>query len=273
MLLAIILLPIFLFSSYSQAIQSSFENLLNCNLNKVEVVKFCDVQQQLELYRELVRNNSFYEPQTPLESWIEPGFDYYTNINPLHRIVLDTVKSLNISTICEIGAGAGKISKYVYYENPNLDVTCVELNQKHIDQMIENFQTRTHVISPDVKVSATIIQDSFPDISKVESNKYDLVFTHKIMMHLPFVVAVKSAENLVRVAKKYILHVENKNQGGDWYSMTIIRPIMMSPVNWVGVDYCALYEKLGVKTIRYYEVKDPESPATYVVYLGEKISQ
>lgn len=261
-----------LFLTSSVLAQSSFEELLSCNLYKTPIAQHCDAHKELEIYDQLLATNAFYEPQPSLESWIEPGFDYNACINPLHRIVLDEVKQLPLAQVCEVGAGAGKISKYIYHENPHLNITCVELNQKHIDQMIENFQTRTSVINPNTVVTATIINDSFPHLDKVPSESYDLVFTHKIMMHLPFIVAVKSAENLVRISKRYIMHIENKNQGGDWYSMTIICPSAMSSANAVGVDYCSLYEKLGVKTLKYYEVKDPESLATYVVYLGEKIN-
>ena len=71
-------------------------------------------------------------------------------------------------------------------------------------------------------------------------------------------------------SKKYILHVENKNDGQDWYNMTIVNPVGMSPVNRVGVDYVRLYEGLGVKTLQYIEFKDSDSPATFILYLGQK---
>lgn len=87
-----------------------------------------------------------------------------------------------------------------------------------------------------------------------------------------FNIAVKSALAISRISKRYILHVENKNQGQDWYNMTIIKLAGMSPVNYVGIDYVRLYESLGVKTIKCFEYQDPWTPATFIVYLGEKIT-
>lgn len=53
--------------------------------------------------------------------------------------------------------------------------------------------------------------------------------------------------------------------------MTIVKPWKMSPLNYQGIDYCKLYEQMGVKTLKYFEFKDHASPATFIVYLGEKV--
>lgn len=246
-----------------------FQDLLLCNLSHIDVASRCSVEQEMRLYKNALNDESNYAPVPTLEAWIDPGMAY-PNIHPTHRIVLDIIKELPLSTIAEIGAGAGKVSKYIYAENPSLKITCIEHNSRHLQEMHENFQTRSAVIVPDIQVKASLIKGGLPDLSFLESNAFDLVFTCTVMMHLPFIPAIQSALEIKRLSARYILHVENKNDGKSWYNMTIVNAPSMSPINLLGIDYVKLYESLGVKTLKYFEYKDPFSPATFIVYLGEK---
>ncbi len=243
--------------------------LLKCNLRNENVGFICNVESEINLYRQALQDESNYIPISQLEGWLDKDYPY-PNVHPGHRILLDAVKELGISSVCEVGAGVGKVCKYLYFENPHLNITCIEHNSVHLKQMEENFQSRTHVISPNISVPAQRIKGAFPELTNIPSDSFDAVFTCTVMMHIPFIPAVLSAMEIVRISKKYILHVENKNQGGDWYSMTVVKPSLMAQSNYQGIDYVKLYEKLGVKTLQYYEYKDPSSPATFVFYLGEK---
>lgn len=251
------------------ASEQDFDNLLKCNLSHLDVASCCNVTRELDLYEQALQNESNYAPVPALENWIDVGTTYPT-LHPTHQIIIDIVRELDISTLCEIGAGAGKVSKYLYAQNPNLLITCIEHNSEHLKQMKENFVTRTNVLLPDIKVNATIVKGCLPNLSSIKSNSFDFIFTCTVMMHLPFIPAVKSAIEIHRLSNKYILHIENKNDGNEWYNMAVVKPKELSPINYLGIDYVALYEKLGVKTLKYYEYKDPFSPAIFIVYLGEK---
>lgn len=266
------ILLIFILASSTRLISCDFKELLQCNLRGWDIATMCNVDQELRLYEDALGNESNYSGVPTLEGWIDKGYEY-PRVNPVHQKLLDVTKSLSINSVCELGAGCGKISKYIYAEKPNIQLTCVEHDSIHLAQIHENFKTKTHIIAPDIQVEANILKGSLHNLAMLPSNSFDLTFTCTVMMHLPFIIAVKAAEEIVRVSKKYILHIENKNQGGDWYSMTIVKPAIMSNANLVGVDYQRLYEKLGVKTVLYYEYQDPASPATGIVYLGEKISE
>ncbi len=265
--LNIVILCFIVGTLYSQDL--FFNELLTCNLSHRDVATLCNVDHELNLYENALHDESNYIGCPSLEDWKDTEYNY-PSIHPLHKIIVDIIKELDISSVCEIGAGCGKVSKYVYAQNPNCEITCVEHNTVHYEQMKENFQTRTAVIMPDVQVKATLVKDSLPRLSSLQSNKYGLVFTCTVMMHLPFIIAVKSAIDIVRISNKYVLHVENKNEGNAWYNMVVVKPSLMSSINYTGIDYVKLYEKLGLKTIKHFEYKDPWTPATYVVYLGEK---
>ena len=251
------------------AAEAAFDDLFKCNLRNENVSFICNVEHETHLYRQALLDESNYTPISQLEGWLDKEYPY-PHVHPGHRILLDTLKELGVSSVCELGAGAGKVCKYLYFENPGLNITCVEHNAVHLKQMEENFQSRTHVISPNISVPAQRIKGALPELPNISSNAFDAVFTCTVMMHIPFIPAVLSAMEMVRISKKYILHVENKNQGGDWYSMTVVKPSLMGSCNYQGIDYVKLYEKLGVKTLKYYEYKDPSSPATFIFYLGEK---
>ena len=90
-----------------------------------------------------------------------------------------------------MGAGCGRVSKYIYAQNPNLNITCIEDNKAYFAQMKENFETRIDVIEPNIPVKATMIRACLPELSMIQSNSYDIVFTCTVMMHLPFIIAVK----------------------------------------------------------------------------------
>ncbi len=247
----------------------NFNQLLKCNLAKQDIGILCNVGYEEKLYANALSNEVNYSGISSLAEWNVFEYDF-PDIHPTHRILLDTILPLGISSVCDLGAGCGKLSKYLYASNPRMDITCVEHNSRHLAQIKENFEINTGIIKPDIPVKAKIIKGCLPDLSFLPSDGYDLVFTCTVMMHLPFIIAVKSAQEIVRVSKKYILHIENKNEGSDWYNMTVINPSGMSPLNCIGIDYVRLYESLGVKTMRYCEFKDVSSPATFILYLGQK---
>jgi phospholipid N-methyltransferase len=263
---------IFLSLLFAHQVKShDFYKLLSCNLPKINVAELCNIEEELRLYENALKNESNYSGVPTLDGWIDQGYEY-PHINPVYKRLLDVVEPLAIESVCELGAGCGKISKYIYAQKPQINLTCVEHDSTHLSQITENFKTRTQVIAPNIPVEANVIKGSLHDLSMIPSESFDLVFTCTVMMHMPFIPAIKAATEIARISKRYILHVENKNQGGDWYSMTIVKPASMSSANLVGIDYPRLYENLGVKTVMYYEYQDPASPATGIVYLGEKIN-
>lgn len=261
----------FITNSVLFASDAHFNELLKCNLRHDDVSSLCDVQQEIHLYNQALQNESNYESTPKLEQWVDDYFyPQYPNLHVNNQLILDAIKELNLISVCEVGAGAGKICKYIYAENPHLAITCIEHNSSHLQQMEENFHTRPHVILPNISVPATILKGALPDLHSIPADTFDLVFTCTVMMHIPFIPAVQSAMEIARLSKKYIIHVENKNFGTEWYDMTIVKPASMSPINYQGIDYVKLYEKLGVKTLKYFEYKDPCTPGTFIFYLGEK---
>jgi ubiquinone/menaquinone biosynthesis C-methylase UbiE len=248
--------------------ETSINELLKCNRDGLNVAAICDVENEMRLYEKSLENHTNYVPVPELYEWIN---EYtYPNIHPTHQIVLDIINELGVLNICEVGAGAGRVSKLAYAQNNQLNLTCIEASDTHLKQMKENFGDQSNVILPDIKVPATIIKGQVPYLKSIPDNSFDLVFTCTVMMHLPYIPAILSAQEMARLSHKYILHVENKNEGHSWYNMSVVNSPSMSSVNELSIDYVTLYNKLGYKTIKYFEYPDPYSPATFIVYLGVK---
>ncbi|MGC2310670.1 MAG: hypothetical protein WA432_03555 [Candidatus Babeliaceae bacterium] len=172
-----------------------FRELLKCNLAQRDIDALCDVENEILLYKNALHNESNYIPISLLEGWIDQSYSYPA-VHPTHQIILDIIKTLNIESVCEVGAGCGKVSKYVYAENSALMLTCVEHNNVHCKQIEENFETRPGVIPPNKRVKAQIIKDCLPELATLPSHAYDLVFTCTVMMHLPF---IKSDQKTTRL--------------------------------------------------------------------------
>lgn len=249
----------------------STDDLLKYNFQKKDVSKLCNVEQEMQAYKTALASQGSYPPVAQLKDWKDPMY-VYPNMHPYHKYIVDTVKEFSdISTVCEVGAGCGKIIKYLYAENDQLDLTCIEQSDIHLQQISQNFTDKKDIILPDLQIKANILKGAVPFLSEIEDNSFDCVYTCTVMMHLPYITAVLSAKELARITSKYILHIENKNVGPEWYDQVIVLSSGMSDINYTAIDYKAVYESLNFKTIRYFEFSDPHSPATYIYYLGEKI--
>lgn len=265
-----ILLLIGLFSC-NAIVAVEYEELFKCNYRNNNVMRSSDIAKEMEIYCQALANGSNYGSTATLEDWNDPSY-VYPNIHPYHAYIVDTVLSLPVNTVCDMGAGSGKIAKYLYALDPDLEITCIEHNESHLQQLQENFETRPNVMEPKGKVRAQIVNGALPYLSLFPDNCFEMVYTCTVMMHLPYIPAILAAQELARISSRYVLHIENKNVGPSPFDRTIILPAGMSPVNFNAIDYQSVYEKLGFKTIKCFDFKDPNTPATYVYYLGEKMA-
>lgn len=242
-------------------------NLLSCNLNEFDMFDREEIEKDVERYYKNTENwDSVYGHVSDLSGWAHPMYTYPA-MHVHHDNVVQTVKNLGVKDVCEVGAGAGSVSKYVY-ASTGANMTCLEGSDIHIGQMRENFSKESVVIPPQIDVPANIVKGYIQN-SPIPDNSFDLVYTCTVMMHIPFLVIPRAALQIKRMTRKYILHVENRN---DVINCVHIPSEQKNRLNYLCINYPRLYESIGVKTLRYEEYKDPHSDSVYVYYLGEKIS-
>ena len=241
------------------------KDMLKCNLSGVNDFPEWVLDEENKLYMDGVGGWRVYECVSTLSGWKSEMYEY-PSIHLFHRKVVDTVKSLGINSVCEAGAGAGVVAKYVYASQKDLNFTCLEGSDKHLSQMRENFNESSGIISPKVTVNVNIVKGILQSIP-FKDNYFDLVYTCSVMMHVPFLMVPKAVLELSRITRRYVLHVENKND--------IINTVCMGrqrfPLNRLCIDYERMYKMAGVNTLKYEVFKDPHSESNCIYFLGEKV--
>ncbi len=241
--------------------------LLNCNLNNYKFTEnnINNIKQDLIKYYESIKNELNYESVPTLEDWIGPGDGVYPNIHAHHKPLIHWIKKYNVKQSLDCGAGCGMLSKYIYATNNNIDINCIENSSIHLSQLSENFNTRTHIIKPDIKVPATVNKGTLNKLN-LEDNSYEFVFTCTVLMHIPFIPAIASICELARVSSKYICHIENRND----VINAIVKGNTELPEELLCIDYKKIYDILGYDIIEFNYGAHPGTEECKFVYLLAK---
>ena len=247
-----------------------YRELLSCNL---EGVDFTDTPESMlreenDFYLNGIKNdwNDIYETVSSLSVWKSVHYEY-PNIHPNHQRLIDVLKQKKPKSVCEVGAGAGMVSKYCYnLLGPDVKLISVEGSPSHREQMKENFSKSSDIIAPQIEVVADIVEGIAQNLP-LEDNSVELVYTCTVAMHIPFLMVPEAFKEFARVSSKYIVHVENPNDKIN----TVGMGKQQSPLNKLCIDYKKMYELLGVKTLSYERFDDPIAPCQYICYVGEKI--
>ena len=245
---------------------NNYPELLRCNESHTGVADNMDVSAELEGYHKSLSTWMNYADQiSDLKGWVDPKGHIWPKIHIAHQHVVDTYKELKPASVCEVGAGAGVVAKYVYAASNNqVALTCVEGSEKHLASMKEHFSLASKLIAPNIEVKANVVKAAAQNLP-FSDNSFEMVYTCTLMMHIPYIPAVLAASEFARVSSKYVLHVEGYHTDG------IVRTFK-SKYNFLLLDYERLYKKLGYKTVKKFFYKDPYSTEyDYIVFLAEKI--
>lgn len=249
----------------NQAFINRFPELLFCNESRTGVSDKTDVAAFMEKYFQSTKTWMNYPTQIPdLKGWVDSKGHKWPAIHVAHQHVVDTYKTYRPSSVCEVGAGAGVVAKYVYAASEQkVKLTCVEGSESHLAAMKLNFSGSSDIIAPNIKVNAEVVKAAAQNLPFAD-NSFEMVYTCTLMMHVPYIAAVLAACELARVSSKYVLHVEGYHTDGiagfrDNYNLLLL-------------DYESLYRELGFKTIKKFFYQDPYSTEyDYIVYLAQKI--
>ena len=230
--------------------------LLKCNTEKIDVFErlgYMNILGELSAYFKSIEKDRNYGGFKTLEEW-KPERE---KIPFFAGKITNLLKIIKPVSICEAGAGAGIVSRYVGEALPNSSLTCIEANNFHVQHLKQHLSNH--------KIKADIVHSAIQDISSVKDNSFDFVYTSEVLMHIPFIPAVLAACELARITNKYILHAENISP------CVNIGDMKYKKENIIGLVYPKIYEKLGFETIHLDMGSYPgNSKFTYIVYLGKK---
>jgi SAM-dependent methyltransferase len=223
-----------------------------------------DVSTAIRNYESMAsRHGNYLLTARRLSDWYRDELTYRDPGWGMSRI-LDITGKLCPRKVLEPGAGAGKLAKMVYdVLDGDVDLFCVENNKDHYMQMLANFKEMRY--EPKREVMATSILGSIHEMPQFRNNMFDLTYTHTVMMHIPFIPALRAAQELARVTGGHILHVENKNIISNVFPESNRR----KKIDSLPLDYRKLYDMLGFETILHEEHGDDDKN-TYVCYMGKK---
>jgi ubiquinone/menaquinone biosynthesis C-methylase UbiE len=249
----------------------NYNQLSKFNVNNIDF-KDINILQEIENYLDNLKNWNIYHWNTEI---IEKDKYIYPNIHNNIKKIISICERLNLKNILDVGAGNGKITKYLFQRlNNELEqkckFNCLEGKNEHINEMKRNFKKNSErITSPNIDVVSNFY-NGYSQNMEFEDSKFDMVFTCTVLMHQPFLPALLSICEIARVSKKYVLHLENKNSNGAVTCMPLKNN--MTENNKVGIDFKSIYEYLGFKTLINMELTDPNvDNVTYVLYLGQKV--
>lgn len=263
----------------------NFKKLLNTNLSgtNFDEVKETKLEQILDLYDKSCRDYSNYMSSMTLSKWSlrfgevkDFGDDInHPKYNHLLKKLFNIILDLKPKSILDAGAGGGSNTKVLYslFKKNNLKSKfyCVENNINHYHQILDNFHNNYNMNKPHIKIPETDVTVYNTSIHKtpLPDNSVELIFSHAVIAHIPYVPAVKTLEKISQITSKYVLHIEHKNT-----DVNIQIHTHREKLNVNFIDYKKIYESLGFKTIIsdcvLLNMKMESRPQMMCIYLGEK---
>ena len=219
-----------------------------------------EIQTELGLYEKSIDENTHSPTVEGLENWREK-----ITPHPFASAIAEYCRLFGVDRICEIGAGAGNIVKYVKNLNPRSEVTAVENNKVHFQLLEDNICNTPYVLEPKVKNDITLLNESGHDLSSIKDGSFDMVFTCCTLMHTPFIPQLKIITEAARVSSNFVMHIENTRS-------FIHMGELDEELNNHVADYAKVYEKLGFRTVLNETSPYPETDKfNFRIYIAQRL--
>jgi len=223
---------------YNTIFKKQYKELLSCNADHKTLVNSNNdtlrIQKDLIRYATSIKNGTNYN-----------GFRFLHEWNPerehtplLASKILDIIQKVRPKNVCEIGAGAGIVARYVREVlDDDAKLTAIESLPNHFKHL--NTHLNNHFMLNRVRT----LNLSAHKLDIIKDMEFDCVYTSEVLMHIPFLVAVGIISEIARVSSKYIIHCENVvsclNKGDT----------LEKEMNECRIDYVSLYDKLGFTVV------------------------
>lgn len=157
-------------------------------------------------------------------------------------IVIKELKKLNFNSIFEAGCGFGWNIKRFKKEFPKARVGGLDFSHNQLlngkNNYLENYEIEL--------TEGDATQMPFKD------NSYDIGFSLGVFMNINEKKIEKAINEMIRVCRKYIIHLEYDAN----YTSPELRERRAFKTNIVSHDYKNMYEKKGLKLIKFLTVND-----------------
>lgn len=203
---------------------------------KVGDIKEEDFPEIIKLHTQLLDAKIYYlNEEDVLDYWKKPEDTYnkaedYADQSLLVRshYLLDIINRYcpDIESAFEIGCNVGRNMAYLK-QNKDIIVAGAEISEHAITLMKTIFY-------PELLDSKIYIADAREAVKGIPDKSYDLVFSMAVLMHMHPLTEETFWENIVRIAKKYIITIEDESSA--------------SPRNWAR-NYDQIFSKFDATLI------------------------
>ena len=146
------------------------------------------------------KNRDFLVKETKVENG---EVVYRENLHENWRDIYNLVHMLKPNRVFECGCGAMYHLYNIKKLFPRIQVFGCDLLRSQIELGIKKFG-----IGEDITNHVKVINFSKPDATAGLS-KYDLVFSHAVMMHIPYANAKVFLKNMTKISSKYIFLIDS----------------------------------------------------------------
>lgn len=150
-----------------------------------------------------------YKPRQFWDRWVDTFMEdpWQVDIHEEHLWMLTMIKRDKPASILEVGCGFGRNIRF-FIENgiaPE-DLYGIDISEKMIKK------AKTFISNRKVKLVVADVT-SLP----FENSRFDMVFTHGVLMHVEPYLIEKAIQEVFRVSRRYLMIVE-QNYNGNYYT-------------------------------------------------------
>lgn len=149
-----------------------------------------------------------------------------------------------VKSVCEIGCSAGHNLLYIAQNTENINLYGIEINAAAVS-VAQNNVPMANIRRCDVH-------------NMRAKEKYDLIFTGAVLMHIPPDDIKKVMKKCIDRAKKYIIHMEPVGNNIVDKGPVELNPRKIRKMMKCSHDIVGLYKELGFDATAIHESGDPE---------------
>lgn len=180
-----------------------------------------------------------YKPKEFWDDWAETFMDdpWQVKIHIQHKWFLKKIKSLNLKNILEVGCGFGRNINFLIENGVNpASITGIDISSEMIKL------ARKYINNRKVKLFVSDLAQF--DIIK----KFDLVFTHGVLMHIPEDQIDTAINRLVDLSRKNVVLMEQNYNADNNYTFVHNYNKLLARENLDMIEY-RRSKKLGLDLI------------------------
>lgn len=150
-----------------------------------------------------------YQPKEFWDNWADDFIkdSWQTKIHPQHKWLLKKINAMKPESILEVGCGFGRNIKFLIENGVEpSSITGVDISENMIKlakDYIKNHKVKLFVF----------------DLFNLDMNKkFDFVFTHGVLMHIPEDQIDRATDKLVSLSKKSLVLIEQNYKANNNYT-------------------------------------------------------